>query len=530
MEFPDHVRVSGLAPDGSDISEQQTFIPYGQSTALGEPTTYMDAEVGQYRESSLPPEFGPSGFPSGYWPQPFFGGAPPMGTFYNRPGWQSVGYDFTPPMGIPTYSLPNQPPPIRSHPASPPGLFRNDPTPTKPGSVVILDQFISPGGHGEMVNLAVAGMPTAGQVASKQIGIERLDAEAVQWATKPHPEATPEQARAALHRGIVAKSRWILESQANQLNKLRDEGLHHSAVNISQGDGPASEIKRMMEPFGQPNDPKSRVAIANYCRAFNGNQALMYDENPTISGPERLKMKQSIIAFCMDAFKDPEIGSSKQRYDRAVEDLSKEKVSVVVSAGNEADLQTYLNRTTFHEAIKLPPGCFDNLFSNQHTVTVGSTLENGSKTCEFSSPEPRMTIMADGELVTSGDSSQWGSSISAPRVAVALANVHAKYPNLTNEQALEKLKREACDAVPGQTSPNLNTDKLKVMIDGIPTTRISVEPVAAHQAQSNEALIGANEAYMNQPGLGWAIPSLAFVQPLPAGYNLPYGQTGPAWP
>lgn len=126
--------------------------------------------------------------------------------------------------------------------------------------------------------------------------------------------------------------------------------------------------------------------------------------------------------------------------DKALDQLGKKGITVVVSAGNEGDIKP---------GVPTPPGFYDNIVAGTHehsnVIVVGSTDSNTSRgrASDFSNPGRSVDVAADGEDKLVGGQVVDGTSFSAPEIAGLAADILAVNPSLTPAEVKEIIKQSA---------------------------------------------------------------------------------------
>ncbi len=284
-----------------------------------------------------------------------------------------------------------------------------------PGSLVVLDQFFTPPQsgptHGQMVSATARGSGFHGPLLELDTTYS-LDPdtaqklELVEAAQKRFASASERlEVRQALRDLSVLKRGYALERSAESLEQLNHAGFKDSAVNISLGHSAADEVRRLLEK-----------AIDDHSILLQLVRGFAHDPSQLKEGAERARLVQDLAAWLQDTIQDPRWQASKLRYDTAVQQLTAANNSIVVAAGNEGEVSSFLRDWCSGQSPEMPQGFENNDLSNP-TVTVVGALENGQTTA-YTSHDAEIDCLAEGRSLL-GD--EQGTSFAAPRVAAQLA-------------------------------------------------------------------------------------------------------------
>lgn len=327
-----------------------------------------------------------------------------------------------------------------------------NPTNTGAGSLYIRDSFTPSFGfsggipevpHG--VNVAGAAGQQAGvgakltpSVGDEPAAIMNFNPEYRALGTK---EMSPEQARAALTGDIEYRSTQFLDNQSDYLERLTASGAENSAANFSLGSSKASESFRVYEMALGALGKGNKTLSDNFIKAYGVDEAKIRSRDDGVQQAELSKLQQSIINHVSDTWDNSDkIGNSVDRWDGAVEKFEKGKNSVVISAGNEGDVEEFMEKVTGKHQLNVPSDFETNILENDLVTSVGATDGKG-KRAEYSSESGGVDIYANGNYqAAAGAEPVEGTSFASPRVGVVMAELHKLNPDMTSAQ-VETLMR-----------------------------------------------------------------------------------------
>ncbi|MFN8606758.1 MAG: S8 family serine peptidase [Vulcanimicrobiota bacterium] len=142
----------------------------------------------------------------------------------------------------------------------------------------------------------------------------------------------------------------------------------------------------------------------------------------------------------------PDLLKSRQRYQQTLEQLNRRNIVVVVSAGNEGELQDQLRQQNLNSS----PTFFDNLFSSHnHTINVGA-VDGQHRLWAESNPGADLLAQGVAIPITVAQTTRYydGTSFAAPRVAELIDEMRKLNPTLSRDQILDIL-RKTSDPVQG---------------------------------------------------------------------------------
>lgn len=317
------------------------------------------------------------------------------------------------------------------------------------GSLVVIDQFFQPTGvpftHGQSVVATARASGFQGPILEmdttfslNEATVGRLDKIAAAQARFLEKE-NPAEVREALREVSVLKRTYALERSSENLEQLQRAGLKDSAVNLSLGHNSADDTRRLlaktMASEAGDADQAGKVLL-QVLRGFCEDWSSFVSDDPSVAGRERARVASRLAAFFQETISDPRWLQARQRYDRAVEKLESQGNSVVVAAGNEGEVKSFLQAWCLDNLPELPEGFEDNDLSNSAVTVVGAL--QGAAVASYSSRDREVDFYADGTAALG--EVQEGTSFAAPRVALRLAEIHAKNPGLASYQAEARLQ------------------------------------------------------------------------------------------
>lgn len=405
---------------------------------------------------------------------------PPWGMPQPVPGMGMPGMGM-PGMGMPGAPGTGAPFPVQGAAAGQPASFmRYDPTPQKPGSVVILDSFQSNpqlGGAAPGELAAFAAGSAVGDVARCEMA--RPEPTGTGWILQPQHNTPPDMIRQQLSMELAGARCRSLEGATQNLKGLAAEGLKSSAVALPQAQSPASEVwgtyAGLREAWSNPggNTQGSQVALGNYCRAFGLDAGRIMHPDRRIAEPERAKLQQALISLSSDVDKSPQVQQSQRNFQGAVSKLAEQKVSVVTVADSAEQALGVLaddrGDRDNSRPLSIPDNFAHGVFATAGTVSVGASLLD-----DKGQPMPgqtigtgdRVHILADSsvKMQDGGTTSRYGAAPAAPRVANALAALHARYPEKSTGDVLKLLMEQGTDTTSEGGYKALNVARVQQLV------------------------------------------------------------------
>lgn len=322
------------------------------------------------------------------------------------------------------------------------------------GSLVMIDDFrdtCQDAAHGNVGAYAARQQGYRGNIYAESIGSDAV--------TGPDPSIQAElwlslgpQDPAATRQAVQDISRFrhkeLLHDVTGDLNKVRDRGLHDSAVNVSYAISPqrvAQDLYQQVKTNTNPGSPRHQFS-ANITRAYGIDPAKLDSQDPGVSGPERSRLQQALLDAAEAGLHSPDVAQAQQSYDQAVHSVLSRNNSVVVSAGNQEQILEELAADAGGRRPRVAADSNHNVLANHEVTTVGATrwYQNGSeRLAAYSSRDPEVDIYASGSVGNGADPQRMktaGTSFASPRVAATLATLHGTHQGATRS-AMENLMR-----------------------------------------------------------------------------------------
>lgn len=340
---------------------------------------------------------------------------------------------------------------------------------SKPGNLVVVDSFMPGMGlfgaspepaHGAVVAQAARHQGFRGPIIAREAG-GGADPRLISInAQLNEPGLSPERTRDLLKQQVRLTVVDSYRTYENHFRELEGAGLNGSAVNLSMGMSPAKMTQTMDDELewsrNAPNNEFIKNRWPNTVRAFGLDEAKLGSDDPKVSGPERARLQKALAELNIEVMhQDPTVASARQSYDASISSLEARNNSVVVSAGNWGEAQSELKKTANGYGFEAPKNFGDNLFANRETTNVGATRWlRGSeglsqKVASYSNGE-EVDIYASGSvgLQDPQKMSDMGTSFAAPRVAVAMAELHKTHPGLSSSQVESLMKKKLTSQLP----------------------------------------------------------------------------------
>lgn len=352
------------------------------------------------------------------------------------------------------------------------------------GSLVIVDSFQDSSyeaDHGNVAAFAAKQHGFRGQIYAEQIGSPNqagLTESGKTYNLLGSRPLEPAKTRQAVQDYARHDQRELLEDVTGDLNKIRERGLKDSAVNVSYGTNPQRIADRLYRDIQSAprQDPgvasgsgmaaafvamnsggREKYQLAqNVFRAYDIDQAKVYHADPKVSGPERLKLQQSLLNAAQAGGKAPDVQAAKATYGEAVKKLEANNNSVVVSAGNDGHVLGDFAAEANGARVKASPDSGDNVLTNPDVTTVGSTRWYNSGTeriAKYNSTDSEIDIYASGSVGNGRDQSQMkvmGTSFASPRTAGAMAALHGNHPGMPSSSVENLMKNRLTHETEGK--------------------------------------------------------------------------------
>lgn len=345
----------------------------------------------------------------------------------------------------------------------------------KPGSLFVLDDFQPTGGqaipglfaapewmasHGGHVLDTARQEGFKGQSLplelNRPLSDEQLQAKYGKMTELWKNGKTPEDLRTSLYERAVVNRTRLLDNATQSLDDLSEAGAHNSVVNISASGSQAAttnNLLRMMIPK-DPNDPDSvasaRAERAKFAQAFGVNDADLSSDNQEIQGAARQKLFQGVVDLVGSTQKDPRFIHSKSEYESAVQHFEAGYNSVVVASGNDGPVEQFWEKATYGRKLQVPSEFTVNDLGVDAATVVGATRDWEGKPypAEYNNVYNGLDMYANGYAGNGKPGGEEGSSFAAPKVAVALAGLHAKFPSLSSSQVENLMRNRLTGSLP----------------------------------------------------------------------------------
>lgn len=330
------------------------------------------------------------------------------------------------------------------------------------GSLLISDGFapmeVGLPAHGQVVDRAAEEMGFRGQVFTDEQPASMASRTA---QNSLHELGTPNLNKDDVRRYLASyaegTARGLVETQITAAHRAIESGARHSTLNISSGTSKArltNDLYQMAALSWTAEDPEvaetGDIFLENYATAFELNTDKLKSNDPGISGLERKKLQQGLIDHVSSTLDNSrELAQAKQEWKGVVSEFEGRHNSVVVSVGNQGDLLREFKKDNLGLDLQVPEGFEDNVLANDEVTTVGATrwfrTDNGLREYQanYNSNSDQTDIYASGSVAwnTPEQADIWGSSFSAPRVSVTMAQLHKDNPDLSSDQVEALMKK-----------------------------------------------------------------------------------------
>jgi hypothetical protein len=285
----------------------------------------------------------------------------------------------------------------------------------------------------------------------------------------------PAKTRQAVQDISRFRHRELLEGVTGDLNKVRERGLHDSAVNISFGlqpqrvaDGLLNDVRSGLNP-DSPNFQMSQ----NILRAYDVDPQKLTHPDTKVSGPERHRLQNALLQASEAGAQAPDVKHAQAGYDQAVGALQAQNNSVVVSVGNQEQILQNMAAEAGGRKPVAGPNSNHNVLANPQVVTVGATRwregPNGlqERVAEYSNRDAEVDIYASGSVgngVNQNRMNVGGTSFSSPRVGAALATLHGTHPGSSSSKMRNLMQNRLTHDLnqDGQNLPVLDFEKTEL--------------------------------------------------------------------
>lgn len=351
----------------------------------------------------------------------------------------------------------------------------------KSGTLHVLDVFDAPDAHGYAVAQAARQAGFHGTIQGIPIQGHADEGERILASRQRmnDPQATPDQFLAALDSYAVHQQVGVMHAATDAVCGLVGQGAHDGALNISRNANRAELVQEAWNLFVEPKQPGLDAGLDNAVRAFGLDADRIYSSDPTIAGPETVRLQQALVDRIDHALDESvEVRQAQSQYQGAIRHLGQNHVSVVLSSGNEGELAPHLVQAAWQSApppqgtaLRLPADFYDNPLSVEQTTTVGAVRFSDGRAPRVlsdSSPSRQVSLFADGEVTLPDGARKHGTSYSAPVVGAAMAHQHGLVENLTPRQAQSLVERSVSASPSGVPGPVLEPGRLARFLDATP--------------------------------------------------------------
>ena len=451
--------LASLAQSGATPHAKSPVLPQNPKPVDGD--AFVAGGLPVWEPPTVPPGFTPINFtPGGGYPGGLPGGAP-GGYPGPPPDWPPANFGGYTPLTL-------GPPPDWQPPDPKLGFTHGDLK--KPGSLVVVDQFVAPmpsfgiGGfsgpvqqaHGHLVSESAKGDGFAGNLIPSEYNGKYHQERSIITQALNEPDLPREEFLKRLEMSVALQGVGLLDAMSDRLDGLKEAGLNHSAVNLSYGMSQASAVQdkyidaAMAWGGWGPVEGFKKPLLDNYARAFDLDSAKLSSQDPAVSGPERMKFQQALadhIGGIMD--NNPALRESKEHFATSVRELEKNHNSVVVAASNEGSVLKELAQEANSDVpIRVGSRFQDNILATPETTVVGSTTGSGSgeKVADYSSNYEGVDIYANGfapmPSSTASQTNAQGTSFASPKVGQVMAQLHQLYPDKTSDEIENMVKEQ----------------------------------------------------------------------------------------
>lgn len=324
-------------------------------------------------------------------------------------------------------------------------------------------------GHGNVGTYAAKQHGFRGQVYAENIGpdVQKYPRSFMAQDYLNLGPQDPADTRQAVRDIARFRAADLLSDVGGDLDKLRQKGLHDSAVNVSYGVTPvrvANDVMQSVYSGTFPNSPNQNMT-QNVLKAYQIDPARLGSQDPKVSGPELKRLQESILQDTRAGLAHPEVKQAQATYDKAVADLQAQHNSVVVSAGNDQETPKFWGKNAQGNKVKLEAGDFHNPLANSDVTTVGATrwvreVEGlKERVAEYSNQDPAVDVYASGAVGNGQDVNRMkvdGTSYASPRWAGATATVRGNHPGISESQLRTLMNNRLTHELPGAGAPVLD--------------------------------------------------------------------------
>ncbi len=332
------------------------------------------------------------------------------------------------------------------------------------GTLIVGDAFgpMGPGqdAHGSLVNQAGRQQGFKGLTVTYQQGASMASRESSNaFQNLGTPELSKEEARASISSYASLTATGTVNDQIDAVHQAINSGARNSVLNLSMGTSKARLSGDLLfeASFGWNNDPSvdrelADTVLDNFATAFDLSSDRLKSDDPSISGPERQMLQQGVVDLVGRSLdSSQELAEAQKSWVEAVDIFETEgKNSVVVSAGNQGDTLDELSKQAHGLKLKTSSDFETSVLETPAVTSVGATrwytTDQGlqERVADYNSNASGIDIYASGSVDVDGDqkADNWGTSFSAPRVSVSMAELHRRNPDMTSAEIEALMKKD----------------------------------------------------------------------------------------
>lgn len=351
----------------------------------------------------------------------------------------------------------------------------------EPGTLIVQDSFVSLGGedHGHTVVRSAREQGFTGPVfvpktpvltpSSTRLGPPPAKSQlAIMELTDK--QLDKKQALAAIDSFAENAPTELLKDCTQTLQIASRSGASQTATNFSLGTSKARITEHLYNEFdrsrggsspgwggvfGSPSGSTGpQPIVQNMATAFGLDVNKLNSSDRSVSAPEVAKLQQALADRVGKTHDNSKLlAQAKSDFHRAVVNYESGHNSVVISAGNQAEVAKKLEGDTGGRKLRLPDDFDRNVLDNADVTSVGATrwFEKDGQLKEvranYSAKGSEVDIWASGSLTAPGQqksqrASTFGTSFSGPKVAATMAQLHKNNPGLSSSQVERLMKQQ----------------------------------------------------------------------------------------
>lgn len=331
------------------------------------------------------------------------------------------------------------------------------------GTMIIGDAFgpMGPGqnAHGSLVSQAGQEQGFQGLTVTYQqsTSLESRQSQSA-FQNLGTPGLSKEDARKSIGEFARLTATGTVNDQIDAVQQATDSGARNSVLNLSMGTSKARLSGDLLfeASFGWNNSPTvdrelADTVLDNFARAFDLSSQRLKSEDPSVSGPERQKLQQGVadlVGRSLDS--STELAQAKKEWAEAVNTFEAGNNSVVVSAGNQGTTLKDLSKQAHGHKLNVPADFETSVLETPAVTSVGATRwyitgeTLTERVADYNSNATGIDIYASGSVDSRGgqEADTWGTSFSAPRVSVTMAELHRQNPEMNSDQVEALMKKD----------------------------------------------------------------------------------------